>query len=445
MKSRLPSTPLEALSISGVLKFIVKTIHTWADLFGSWKYPAKKAAADFEDMSLLDKIYWGYKSKNPIVKAEKGSNLETFFKNNSRDIALPVGFESLLSARFAAVGDLIKVDGLENSRDRLYEQVADLIFDSDISYANLESQLTGRDIGEYKFSDKETPPLCLSKDQYEVLKGHRGKQFTVMHTACNHTFDVGLEGVETTLTQLEKDRILDVGTNRVPSEQAKGRILEKNGLKIGFVSATYGLNGKKVPGGKEYTVNVVKFHPGKKPTADGNVDLSLLNRQIADCKGQGCDLIVASLHWGYEYEFFPRKHQVEMAHALVEAGVDVVLSHHPHVLQPVEFYRPRRDPERTAVIAYSLGNLTSSFSAPHLVLSGILNLTLVKGKVNGGVKTLVREVRLFPVVQRDFVEGDLPGIRLEKLEVLSGDRAGSQEEEGYLSAVKKYAGLSGWA
>jgi len=439
MKSRLPATPLDALSISGVLRFIVKILHGSADIFGYWKYPSKKAAADFEDWSLLDKIRWGYKSKNPVLRGEKGAQLEAFFKNNQKKFSLPEGFGKKYSVTFSAVGDLIKVKGLENSRDKLYEKITGLIFDKDISYANLESQLTNRDIGGYTFNEKETPPLCLTKDQYDVIKGHKGKQFTLMHTACNHTFDMGLEGVATTLAQLEKDNILDLGTNRHPAEQQQGRIIEKNGIKIGFVSATFGLNGKVVPQGKEYMVNVVKFHPYQKKQADSKPGLTLLNNQIAYCREQGCDIIIASLHWGYEYEFFPRQHQVEMAHAIVEAGVDVIVAHHAHVLQPVEYYRPQRDPDRTAVIAYSLGNLTTSFSAPHLVLSGVLNLTIEKGNVNGEEKTVVREAQLIPVVQRDFMAGDLPVIQLEKLETFPGNK--TSEERDYISAVEGYKEL----
>lgn len=439
MRSRLPATPLDALSISGALRFIVKALHRGADIFGSWKYPDKKAAADFEDMLLLDKIRWGYKSKNPVLRGEKGAQLEAFFKNNQKKISLPKGFEKKYSVTFSAVGDLIRVKGLENSRDTLYEKVEDLIFAKDISYANLESQLTNQDIGSYTFGEKETPSLCLTKKQYDAIKGHRGKQFTLMHTACNHTFDTGLAGVTTTLTQLEEDQITDLGTNRHPAEQQKGRIIEKNNIKIGFVSATFGLNGKVVPEGKEYTVNVVKFHPYQKTQADSNPDLTLLNNQVVYCREQGCDIIIASLHWGYEYEFFPRLHQVEMAHILVESGVDVIVAHHVHVLQPVEYYRPQRDPDRTAVIAYSLGNLTSSFSAPHLVLSGILNLTIVKGLADGEAKTVVREAQLIPVVQRDFMAGDLPVIQLEKLETFLENKI--REESDYISAVEAYAEL----
>ncbi|MCX6578927.1 MAG: CapA family protein [Candidatus Aminicenantes bacterium] len=439
MKSKLPETPLDALNISGALRAAVKTIHTWADVSGCWKYPSKKAAGDFEDMSLMDKIYWGYKSKKPITRAEKGSGLESFFKSNTAPITLPEGFETKHTVTFGAAGDLIKVDGLENSRDQLYEGVTDLLFNNDISYANLESQLTNQDLGAYTFSEKETPPLCCTKEQYDALKSHKGKQYSALHMACNHTLDMGLEGLETTLAQLREDNIMELGVNRDPGEQKKGRIIEKNGLKIGFVSATYGLNGKTIPQGKEYMVNVVPFH--HKDPSGNKADISLLNRQIFDCKEQKCDIIIASLHWGYEYEFFPRRAQVDMAHEIIEMGVDAIVSHHAHVLQPMEFYRPQRDPEKTAVIAYSLGNLTSSFSAPHIVLNAILNLTFVKGTVNGEEKAFIQGAQLTPVVQVESLDGDLPVLRIEKLETLSAKKSEPGAEKDYISAIERYAAL----
>jgi poly-gamma-glutamate capsule biosynthesis protein CapA/YwtB (metallophosphatase superfamily) len=441
--SRLPATPMETLSLSGAVAVIVKALHKAADTFGFWNHPAKKTAGDFEEMSLMDKIYWGYKSKNPIKKVEKDRQLEEHFKKSSAPIQVPEGFDAHRQLTFAAVGDVIKVAGLEHSKDFLYEDMAELIVDKDISYANFESQLTSQDLGAYVFSDKETPPLCCSSAQYEAIKGHKNKQYTIMHTACNHTFDMGLEGIETTLAQLEQDGIVDLGTNREAAMQRRARVLVKNGVKLGFVSATFGLNGKEVPKDKEYMVNVVKFH--RKDTIDNidGVDISLLENQIDDCRAQGCDIIFASLHWGYEYEFFPRGHQVEMAHKLVEMGVDVIVGHHSHVLQPVEYYHPKRDSEQTAVIVYSLGNLTSSYSAAHLVLSGILNITIAKGNVQGIEKTLVTEAKVIPVVQVEETEEGLDKIRIKRLENFVDDNETSENPDlrAYVASIKEYASL----
>jgi poly-gamma-glutamate synthesis protein (capsule biosynthesis protein) len=74
----------------------------------------------------------------------------------------------------------------------------------------------------------------------------------------------------------------------------------------------------------------------------------------------GADGVVVSLHWGVEYDSQPRAEDVELAHALVDAGALVVLGHHPHVLQPVELYRAADG--HLGVIAYSLGNFVSNQS-----------------------------------------------------------------------------------
>jgi poly-gamma-glutamate synthesis protein (capsule biosynthesis protein) len=67
--------------------------------------------------------------------------------------------------------------------------------------------------------------------------------------------------------------------------------------------------------------------------------------------------VVVSVHWGNEYQHLPTKRQRDLARALVAAGCDVILGHHPHVLQPVELLEAEG---RTALVAYSLGNFISN-------------------------------------------------------------------------------------
>lgn len=436
MHKTFPVTPAETLAISKAVRFTMNLVCKCADIFKFWNSPSEKAAAGLEEMTLIDKFYWVYKSRKPVIRAESGAYDESFFAdNNNLVISLPEGFEKTRSVTFGAVGDLIKTEGLENSKDLLYEKIADIVFDKDISYANLESQLTTQEIKEEVLSDKESPIECCSKEQFDVMKGHDGKKFTVMHTACNHTLDVGLEGIETTLEQLDRENIIDIGANREPSGQRQGKIIDMNGIKIGFASATFSLNGKQVPEGKEYVVNVAKLLP-----KDGEPDISLLKEQISFCRNQGCDIIIASLHWGYEFEFFPREKQVEAAHAIVEWGADVIISHHPHVVQPIEYYRTERDKERIAVIAYSLGSLTWSFSAPHLVLSVVLNLSLAKGTFLGEQKTYVESATVIPVFRVKSGDGASSSIRIEKLyDCLTGNE--DKETMEYVSEIKRYAEL----
>lgn len=73
-----------------------------------------------------------------------------------------------------------------------------------------------------------------------------------------------------------------------------------------------------------------------------------------------------------------------MAHRLAELGFDAILGHHPHVPQPLEGYRTRRDPARLVPIYYSLSNLTSPFSSPELCQGRIARLRIAKGRTRDG-------------------------------------------------------------
>jgi poly-gamma-glutamate synthesis protein (capsule biosynthesis protein) len=204
-----------------------------------------------------------------------------------------------------------------------------------------------------------------------------------------------------------------VGTNRSPKTQKKSLIITVNGVKFGLVAATYSVNNQPFPNGKNYLVNVVPFH-----RFQGKVDVSLLEEQLSFCRSQNCDFIILSLHWGLEFEFFPRQNQVDIAHQLIEYGADAIISHHTHNIQPYEFYQTRRDSYRKAPIFYGLGNLSSLWSAPYHALSLVTNFDVIKGRINGESKTLVAHVNAIPVIQMINDHKTAPHLQLEKLREL---------------------------
>ncbi len=435
MCNNLPSTPADVLEISRTIRFTMNTVFKSADVLKFWDYPYKKAATSFEEMTLLDKFYWVYKCTNPITRVEKGEQTADLFMTDNRVVGLPQGFEKHSSLTLGAAGDLIQAEGLEHSKDVLFERVADLLFDQTVSYANLESPLTEQELQKEVISDKESPIECCSREQFDVLKGHKEKRFTVMHTAGNHMLDMGVEGVETTQRVFSDENILDIGTNSKLEEFGQGKTLTREGIKLGFASAAYGLNRHDLPADEGYRINVAKML-----SKFAEPELDILKRQIDYCKSQGCDFIIASLHWGYEFEFFPRKRQVEIAHILVEWGADAIIAHHPHVIQPVEYYRARRDPHRIVVIAYSLGSLTWAFSAPHLVLSAILNLTLSKGRIQGEDVTYIEKASVTPVFRSSTDSGGKMLTRIEKLTEHLDGRSISHPPD-YIVEIKRYADL----
>ena len=89
-----------------------------------------------------------------------------------------------------------------------------------------------------------------------------------------------------------------------------------------------------------------------------------------------------------------------LTQVLAERGVDAILGHHSHVVQPMESYRTRRDPDRVVPIYYSLGNLVNPCSAPFMCRSAVARLALAKGTLAGATRTYVEHAALHEVDQR---------------------------------------------
>lgn len=438
MNSVLPYSVRTMMAYPAWQRWFATTFFKLVDLLRFWQYPLDVDIEDFD--SLLGNLYYLYISEKPVLRADKGRDLESFFLNHRHPPMplLPAGFRKHTSLTMSAVGDLICYkahEALDQSEGTFYEHVADRIFNADISIANLESMLTTGPIADMVFGSDMAPKVNAKRAQFNAVKGHRGRQYTVFQTANNHVFDSGMEAFDTTHDVLEAEGFYYVGTNRKPEDAKKGLILTVNGIRLGIVAATWGVNNRALPEGKEYLVNLVRFH-----RHDGHVDLSLLEEQMTYCRSQGCDLVILCLHWGFEWEFFPRQHQISQAHSLVESGADVIIGHHAHVIQPVEWYRSQRDPDRVVPILYGLGNLSPFCWISHTVLSLIANIRIAKGFVNGVEKTLVEGLDLTPVL---YVESEQDGKPCARIEAL-GDFVG-QSAEGHMRAyarqVAEYADL----
>jgi len=402
-----------------------------ADIFGVWRYPADRDPERY-DREILGRIYWHYKSTRPITRAEKGSQLEKYFAETRARAAtslLPKDFQTRSTVKLSAVGDLMCAKGLQNSKGKFYAKVADLIFDADISFANLESTAIPVDAA------VRGPKINATREEFEAFACHATRQYTVFSTANNHILDGGIKGLDAIHRQLEGAGILCVGTNLAQEDQRRTLLTSANEIKIGFVAATYGVNNRRLIEDKGYLVNVVPFH-----RFQGKADLSLLASQIEFCRSKNCDFIVMSLHWGLEFEFFPRTHQVDIAHELVELGVDAIISHHTHTIQPYEIYQPQRDRERKAPIFYGLGNLSSSSSVAYRSVSLITNIALAKGLCGGVEKTLVKSIQCIPVQQTSYGRGPDSYLQLERLNELISSVDDSLSRD-YVDEGAEYADL----
>jgi len=409
-----------------------------ADIFGFWRLPVRMDPDPVDYPKGKLPPYWLYKARKPIILPEKGSGLAEYFDSHREMTGqmLPDGFREEQSMTFSAVGDLINATGSEHSKGVFYAEIANLVFDADVSFANLESTLTRGEIIQDDWSADDTPKINATPAQYDALKAHEGRQYTVLQTANNHILDCGMEGFDTTHDLIEDDGFLYVGTNRKPEDRDKGLTLSSNGITIGFVAATYGVNCRPYPDDKTWLVNHIPFH-----AVDAAPDLGLLERQIAWCRNEGCDLVVLALHWGLEHEFFPRSDQLDMAHSLAESGADVILSHHAHNIQPYELYRTMREPARVVPIFYGLGNLSSPMVAPYNTLSLVINIDIVKGTLDGVGKTLVKNITVTPVIQMEEEFGQVLRLRIHRLKKLLATTTDPETME-YLSKAAGFADIA---
>lgn len=360
-----------------------------------WRYPIP-ANGDLAEMRFRDKLYWMYKSARPIERAERGSGLEAHFETQrAHRWALPAGFEVDREITLSAVGDLMNHEYLEGSGDSLYRDVADLVFGADLAMANLECVVTAAPTSNLSLNLRTAGALTFSHAELDVASGTGTRRYDFLATACNHSLDLGPEGVGSTIAALRARGIALHGVNEDDDDARRATIVERNGVRVGLMSFTFGLNARKPPADRPRIVNRARLN-----ARPSDADLSLLRAQLDHCEEAGVDFAIAQLHWGLEFELYPRPEQLEMAHHLAELGVDVVFGHHPHVIQPVEYYRTRRDPDRVVPIFYSLGNLTNPFSAPIFCKSDVARVRIAKGTTsNGAERTYVRDASATTVVQ----------------------------------------------
>ncbi|MBJ7359824.1 CapA family protein, partial [Nocardioides sp.] len=159
-------------------------------------------------------------------------------------------------------------------------------------------------------------------------------------TASNHTLDQGFDGLVRTASMLEAAGVPHVGTFRTARERREPVVLTTaDGVRVGVVAGTYGLNGFPLPEGREWSVSML--------------DVPDLLRQARAARRAGADIVVVHLHAGYEYDELPNAEQVAAVERLTRSpDVDLVLGEHAHTVQPITQVNG-------TWVAYGMGNLVA--------------------------------------------------------------------------------------
>ena len=268
---------------------------------------------------------------------------------------------------FIGVGDNIiygtkeaRIKAVEGGRQYnykpYYDGVSDIIRDADIAFINQETVMCGEGYS-LSYYPMFNSPQELGYDLVEL-------GFDVVNIANNHMLDKGADGLSKTISFWKSfDDIVMTGGYENMEDYDNLRYYEKDGLKIAFLSYA------------EMTNGLVK-------SASSDIVIPYLNeediiRQTAIAK-ENADLTFVSVHWGEEGAFEPNDNQKYYANLFADCGVDVILGHHPHVIQPVEWLTSG-DGHKTLCV-YSLGNFMAQQAYDYNMVGGIISFDIVHSK-----------------------------------------------------------------
>jgi len=271
-------------------------------------------------------------------------------------------------ATLIAGGDVLLDRGVRQAMDRagdpgyLFQGIAPLLKQADLALANLECPLTLETVPIAKqFSFRSDPAMA------PVL---RQAGFTVLNLANNHSIDYGRSGLVETIQHLEQAGIVVIGAGSDQKDATQPRYLKLNGLKI----ALLGFVDMPIEG-----VMPLPELPGP-AFAEPDQVVAAIRR----AKRQA-DWVVVTVHWGQEYQHLPSDRQRRLAHLMASSGADMIVGHHPHVIQSAEMIG------NTAVF-YSVGNLVFDQSQPDCSEAILVQMEL-RGKKSRSFKALPLQIR----------------------------------------------------
>jgi poly-gamma-glutamate synthesis protein (capsule biosynthesis protein) len=206
------------------------------------------------------------------------------------------------------VGSKIKKEGAKY----IFQHVRGLLNEADIAFGNLEAVLSKKNLNEKDVNSASLRAMPESAD------GLTYAGFNVLSLANNHIMEHGKEALLDTMNILRKNGIKYVGPEDV--------VLSIRGTKVVFLAYC------------------LLDEPGTCCKAESSEIIENVKRVKSKA-----DIVIVSLHWGDEFIHKPSRYQVKLAHEIIDSGANIILGHHPHVLQGVEMYNG-------GLIAYSLGN-----------------------------------------------------------------------------------------
>ncbi len=234
-----------------------------------------------------------------------------------------------------------------------YENLADTISSADIAIINQETIIDPS-------KNPSTYPCFNSPPQLAEHMLDIG--FDVFNLANNHTLDRGSDSLKNCLEFWAEKDAVTVGAYKNSDSSHQVATITKNGIVFGFLGATE-------------TTNGLKLAPDAESVLVLGQNEEFLEQKVKKAD-KLCDIVVVNIHWGVEYTHTPTARQRELAEKLTSWGADIIIGHHPHVIQPVEYHTALNG--NTSLVFYSLGNFISAQNRAPRMLGGMAKIELVK-------------------------------------------------------------------
>jgi len=287
-----------------------------------------------------------------------------------------------------------------------FEDIRQYTAQADLTLANLETTLAGKDLLYSGYPSFNTPEqLALA------VKETLGVD--IVSTANNHSLDRHFPGLVKTIAHLDRYGLKHTGTYAAEKDSKEILIEDVKGLKLAFLSYTYGTNGVKLPQDKLFAVNYI--------------DKEKIQADAQKARDLGADLVIASIHWGQEYANVPSAEQRSLARWLLEnTEIDIISGNHVHAVQPIEFLQATNKKSGLAkegLVIYAQGNFVSDQQTDKANKGIIVNISIEADPLLN--KLNIREVRYLPT----WVD-ETPGSGSKTYRVLNVEKALNDYREG---------------
>jgi poly-gamma-glutamate capsule biosynthesis protein CapA/YwtB (metallophosphatase superfamily) len=255
--------------------------------------------------------------------------------------------DSTVTVTISVVGDIMchsvqynysRVNADSFNFDPVYREVKKYLEESDFTFGNFETVTAGKGKGYSGY------PLFNTPDDFIPALKNAG--FDMLSTSNNHSLDRGEFGVRRTIEQMINNGLYYNGTYTSQADRDSVRIFNIKGLSVAFLDYTFGTNGNPIPRDKPWLINLI--------------DYNLIEKDIKEARKRGAELVIVHYHYGEEYKREPIKSQQDVVNKTIQLGADIIIGGHPHVLQPVNYFKTSNAKLDTGFVAYSMGNFFSN-------------------------------------------------------------------------------------